>query len=260
MNKKLLSLACLPLIVSLSACSGSNEAKYGPSISRSDAEVMLDSIYNTTSSTSFNLPTAYEATVTVPFFALILIVPRVDKVVYSESQQFYSDVVNGSSYWAFYKDGKMIEAQSVSVTQDSTSVQNNTYKIVTDTFKEAVNDIKPIFSPGATSLAQNALVSRPNAIKARLLALDSDGYYVSGTTKYSVKNEEYRSNGDGNLFIAFKAEPNDDSETLNVQYIFQNNLLIKDEEKQRLFTNDSEYAWEEPKIEYPDLSNFTLES
>jgi hypothetical protein len=261
MRKKILSLLSLALLFSVTGCRNQNEIDYGPSITRKEAITLLTSASGKTNATDYVLPTAFEAKITVPFLALILVVPRVDQIVYSQKQEFYSDIVGGDTYWAFRKDDQMIEAQSVSTAQGSSESKiEKTYQVVNKSFTDAAGDMKPTFSPYAENIPANALRSRPKEILTRLNSLESDGSYSASATTYTVRKEEYRSNGEGNLFIAFEATPADGSNRLSITYVFKNSLLVQDDEKQTLVGNLSEYTWAEPTVTYPDLSTFTLKT
>jgi predicted small lipoprotein YifL len=264
MKKTLTGLVLLALVTALTGCRNKNEDLYGPSLTRAQAETHLQAIIDATSGSAFNKPTAYTLKRSSPFFALIIVVNRVDTVTYSPAKSYYLDQYGDDSYWAYLKDDQMIEAKSVLTTSSdsastSASTRTSTYSVTNDTFTQACDAMRPKFAPYPDTVVSNAISSRPKDILAGLKEIDAGNGTLAGTSSvtYSVIDEEYRSQGDDNLYLSYTKKPSDKSSSTRCTYVFKDYLIQSDHEKQTIIDDGYDFTWGEPSISYPDLSTFT---
>lgn len=254
-----LTLGALSLLC-LTSCGDDGKTKlYGEKITRSDATSILSSIVVTTSATGYKLPTAFSAKVTTLTFALIFVGARTDDIVYDKDRSFYSDVCGGTTLWVYYKDSAMYQLSSVTTTdENSQSVVKKTYTTTSSGFDDAIyNSRTDIFIPTPRSIPQEVLVDKPAEISKNLKAIEADGKYTSGTLSYTIKDEEYRSKGDGSLYLSYTRVPSDGSSTMPCHYIFENSKLVEYYENNGIFAPGGTYSWDTPTYEYPNLSDFT---
>jgi hypothetical protein len=188
----------------------------------------------------------------------------VDTVTYSPAKSYYLDQYGDDSYWAYLKDDQMIEAKSVLTTSSdsastSASTRTSTYSVTNDTFSQACDAMRPKFAPYPDTVVSNAISSRPKDILAGLKEIDAGNGTLAGTSSvtYSVIDEEYRSQGDDNLYLSYTKKPSDKSSSTRCTYVFKDYLIQSDHEKQTIIDDGYDFTWGEPSISYPDLSTFT---
>lgn len=258
-KRSFLRLISLVGLLSLSSC-GSSEAErlYGPKISRSEATSLLSSIVNATSASTYSLPSDYSAEVTSLTFAIIFVGARTDSILYDKTHQFYRDVCGGTTLWVFFKDNVMYELSSVTGHDSSSQLTTKTYKTTTSPFDDAIYDARnDLFIPTPRNIPQAAILDTPKTLLDHFQAVEKDGKYTSGNITYSFKDEEYRSLGEGSLYLSFKEVPSDGSSASPCTYVFHDNQLQKGYHQSGFFSIGGTYDWTAPSYDYPNLSEFT---
>lgn len=273
MKRSLLVVPCLLIpCFALSACTSANEKTYGPSITRVEAESHLDAIQSAVNASTFTLPAAYSATDANFIWVVIAVVPYNDKITYDATHQFYHDVYGGNEYWAFVKDGTVYEAKSETSTVSSKETTNQSYVAYSGSWEAAVSDMvsqnnkaRSIFNsaPEPTALLNDAVRTKVGTIKAGLKAWDtttsSSSNSSSAGTTVTIKDEEYRSKAEGQLYVHYTSVSKDSNGTTTTEhtYIFENYLLTKYYEKSGLFPVEIEMAYSDVKLDYPTFSPTT---
>jgi hypothetical protein len=260
MKRNPVGLLSIVGLLCLSGCGANeNQKLYGDKITRSEATTILSSIVNATTASGFTLPTAFSAEKTTLTLALIFVGARTDQITYDKTNQYYCDVCGGTTLWVYYQNSTMYELSSVTSTDSSSKqVITKTYKTTTSPFDDAIYDARTdIFIPTPRNIPQEAIIDQPKTLLDHFQAIEKDGKYTSGNITYSFKDEEYRSKGDGYLYLSYKEVPSDGSSASPCTYVFENNLLVKGYEQNGLFQPGGTYTWTAPSYEYPNLSEFT---
>lgn|SRR5574344_239058 len=271
------SLAILPCLLipcfALSGCTNPNEATYGPSITRTEAESHLEAISVAVNQASFSLPSAYYAYDSTVFLAIFIPVSSTDKITYDTTNQFYHDVYNGNEYWAFVKDGTVYEAKSVTSTVSSKETTTQTYTAVSLSWAGAVQEMVSAnnktrtflnAAPYPDTFLADTVKNKASTIEKGLKAFDtvatsSNSVSSSAGTTVTIQNEEYRSKADGQIYIHYVSvtKDSDGSSSTEHTYIFENNLLKKYYEKSGLIPEEIDMTYADVKLDYPTFNPTT---
>jgi hypothetical protein len=275
MNKKLnfAFLSLTMLAATLSSCGNALEKKYGPTIKRADALTALETVISHNGGSSVTQPKAYKGSHTDTAVWIMLAVPYTENMMYDKTNQYYYSEIGSIKRWVFAKDGTLYDAKySKSSKTDANSsvyeVETKTYTVSTAGFdnevQTAVNDkdgltfLESRIDP--QTIFAKANITEPTSMLAKLKKFnDGNGSYVDGSTTYTIANEQYRSSGDGTLYISFNqssVDGNNSKSTTTYTMGIKNYLTVTDRNKQSVLDYGYNFTWEAPSLSYPDLSTF----